>query len=132
MSAIACIVEKLKKYPELSYKLEINAVTVESTDRDGFAVWLSVRDAGYTVGFEGWHEEFESEEAALNCFAFGLSDKCRLKIEFRGNFPYRWSVEGSTADGWVTDSTTGLLLFPFWRRRRTVYRQNRVLLTSKN
>jgi hypothetical protein len=129
MSAIACIVEKLKKYPELSFKLEANTIAVEPTSPDGFAVWLSERDGGYTVSFDGWHEEFESEEAALNCFAFGLSDKCRLKIEYRGDFPYRWSVEGANGDGWVTDSTTGLLFFPFWRRLRTVYRQNRVVVS---
>ena len=129
MSAIACIVEKLKKYPELSFKLEANTIAVKPADADGFAVWLSERDGGYTVGFDGWHEEFENEEAALNCFAFGLSGKCRLKVDYRGSFPYRWTVEAAVEEGWATDSTTGLLIFPFWRRRRTVHRQNRVLVT---
>ena len=27
--------------------------------------------AGITAYFEGWHEEFASEDDALNCFAFG-------------------------------------------------------------
>ena len=129
MSAIARIIEKLKKHPELSYKQEGNIVTVEPADADGFAVGLSERDGGYTVSCEGWHEEFESEEAALNCFAFGLSDQCRLKIDYRGSFPYRWSVEAANGDGWTLDSTTGLLLFPFWRCRHTAYRQNHVLVT---
>jgi hypothetical protein len=129
MSAIARIVAKLKKHPEVSYKCNATAVVVEPANVDGFAVELSEHAGGYTVSFEGWREEFESEEAALNCFAFGLSDQCRLKIDYRGSFPYRWSVEGANGDGWKLDSTTGLLLFPFWRRRRTVYRQNRVLVT---
>jgi hypothetical protein len=129
MRAIARIIEKLKKHPELSFKQEGNIVTVEPADADGFAVGLLERDGGCTVSFEGWHEEFESEEAALNCFAFGLSDQCRLKIDYRGSFPYRWSVEEANGDGWTLDSTTGLLLFPFWRRRHTVYRQNHVLVT---
>lgn len=32
------------------------------------------------VGYGGWHEHFHSPEKALECFAFGFSDQCRLKI----------------------------------------------------
>jgi len=31
------------------------------------------------------------------------------------------------ANGWETDSITGLMFFPFWRRKRVDYRRNDVL-----
>jgi hypothetical protein len=39
-------------------------------------------ESGYTVYFEGWPEEFTSEDEALDCFAFGLSPKCRAGYRF--------------------------------------------------
>jgi hypothetical protein len=52
---------------------------VHPRDRSGFTVGLRITPSGFTVYFEGWHEEFTSEDEALNCFAFGLSPKCRLR-----------------------------------------------------
>ena len=77
------------------------------------------------MGFDGWHEHFDTEEEALNCFEFGLSGNCRLKVVYRGSFAHRWTLESKTDSGWREDSTTGLLVFPFWRRRRAVYLTNR-------
>ena len=74
--------------------------------------------------FEGWHEEFTSEEDALNYFGFGLSPKCRLRIFYRGGTQTRWVVEGFEDGEWIPDSETGLLLQPFWRSGRIEYRQN--------
>jgi hypothetical protein len=53
-----------------------------------------------------------------------LSDRCRLRVHYRGSFAYRWAVEERMAEGWREDSVTELLLFPFWRRPRVEYRQN--------
>jgi len=60
----------------------------------------------------------------VNCFVFGPSDLRCLRVHYRGSFPYRWAVEEQTADGWRENSTTGLLLFPFWRWPLVEYRQN--------
>ena len=78
MRAIKTITEKLKKYPFLEYKIEVDMITVESETPSGFEVWLSENNPWHTVGFDGWHEEFTGEEEALNCFVFGLSDDYRL------------------------------------------------------
>jgi hypothetical protein len=59
--------------------------------------------------------------------AFGLSNSCRLKIIYRGDFPQKWIVESYENGEWIQDSETGLLLFPFWRTASIVYKQNHLI-----
>lgn len=132
MTAIERLIEKLEDYPALHYRTTNTSIEVEPTSENGFAVDLCENGNHFTVGFGGWHEEFDSESEALNCFLFGLSDQCRLRVDLRGNFEYRWTVESQTDSVWHADSTTGLLFFPFWRRPRTVYRQNGILKFPKS
>jgi hypothetical protein len=127
MGCIAKIVNRLRDHPELSFRVERDTITVLPKDANGFEVWLQEANGSYVVGFDGWHEPFQTEEEALNCFAFGLSGSCRLKVVSRGAFAHRWTVESKTDTGWQEDSTTGLLIFPFWRRPRIVYRTNALL-----
>lgn len=47
-----------------------------------------------------------------------------LKVVYRGSFAHRWILESKTDEGWQWHSTTGLLVFPFWRRPRVVYLSN--------
>ena len=42
----------------------------------------------------------------------------------RGKSACTWTLESLVDGQWVADSTTGLLLFPFWRAWRVEYRQN--------
>ena len=88
MSAISQIVEKLKKYPELDFEQDANSISV--TPANSFNVWLTKNYNRFTVGFSGWHEDFTEIEEALNYFAFGLSNKSRLKIYKRGSSEYKW------------------------------------------
>jgi hypothetical protein len=132
MTAIEKIENKLRKYPSAQYSLSGDTITVEAADDDGFSVWLTENKPGYTVGYDGWHEEFNDEDDALNAFAFGLSEDCRLKVVRRGNSDCAWILEGKNDDGsWSGDSTTGLLLTPFWRKKSIVYRQNRLITRSE-
>jgi hypothetical protein len=124
MGAILRITEQIHRHPELVYCVSGKTVRVEPPTPDGFPVSLTEGTGQWVVGLGGWNEHFESEDQALNCFAFGLSDRCRLRVHYRGSFPYRWTVEERIADDWREDSTVGLLFFPFWRRLRVVYRQN--------
>ena len=96
-------------------------------DASGFEAVLSHGDDEFIVSFAGWHEHFDSADEALRCFMFGLSRRCRLRVLSRGSFDYRWFVQARREDGWVDDSETGLLLFPFWLRRRERYLQNDVV-----
>ena len=125
MSVIQEIKEKLGKHPELAFELESNSISV--LPDNGFTVWLTENGNSYTVGYDGWHEEFNSKEEALNCFSFGLSSECRLKIHKFGNSPYKWVVQYREAGEWLNDSTTGLIFVPFWRPRNIVYLQNAVI-----
>ena len=127
MSAIEKIQQKLQRYPSLRFAIHENTITVEAPAADGFSVWLTEKLPGFTVGFDGWHEEFEDEDEALSVFAFGLSEDCRLKVIQRGTSDCSWTVEARDGDEWSGDSTTGLLLVPFWKKQRVVYRQNRVV-----
>jgi hypothetical protein len=109
------------KHPELRYTEARGAITVHAPVPAGFSVWIT---DGLTVGHDGWHEQFDAEDKALACFAFGFSDQCPLKVTLRGAFAHRWTLESLHDGKWLQDSTTGLLLFPFWRRARVEYRQN--------
>ncbi len=79
------------------------------------------------VGYDAWHELFADPEHALECFAFGLSSTCRLRVHSRGSFEYKWTVEVKHGEAWVEDSTTGLIFYPFWRREQIRYRCNTVI-----
>lgn len=130
MTVVEEIVQRLKKYPQLSYHVQGDSVRVDPPSSTGFSVSLICGRAGFTVYFDGWHEEFKSEEDALNCFAFGLSDEFRLRVGRHGRMESSWTVEYHGHQGWKRDSTTGLLFFPFWRRREFVYRQNDIIRHS--
>lgn len=128
LDVIKGIIQKLEKYPELKYSHGDGFISVDPPSELGFSVTLSANFPGYTVGFDGWHEEFEDEGEALDCFAFGLSDRCRFRVTMRGNISCSWTVESRDGVAWKEDSTTGLILIPFWRKRSIVYRQNNVIV----
>ena len=127
MDPIAEIRARLMKYPNARAQEGPNSITVLPMDDRGFSVSLHAAGSEFVVSFAGWHEHFSSAEEALNCFAFGLSEECRLKVRKRGDFAYRWTVESQQNGAWVEDSTTGFIFFPFWRRQEVAYLQNRLL-----
>ena len=72
MDTIEKIKAKLQKYSHAKYESDRNSISMFPTSDDGFTVSLTVNPDSYTVSFDSWHEYFQSEEDALNCFAFGL------------------------------------------------------------
>jgi len=128
MNLLDEIEQRLRKYPQARYERNDNSITVEPLDSDGFEV--SIQDHGqhnYTICFNGWHETFASDEEALNVFVCGLSSECRLKEYRRGRFPYRWTLEGNEDGKWIEDSTTALVIFPFWKKRKIRILQNTLI-----
>lgn len=119
--------EKLKKYPSVLPKVNGSHLEVIPQSDSGFTVWAHEADSSFTVGFEGWHEEFSNPDEALNCFAFGLSNSCRLRIFGRGGKDYKWQVFHQTDGKWMIESETGLLFFPFWRQMETRELQNALI-----
>ena len=132
MGTIERIKAKLQKYPHVKYESDRNSISVFPASDDGFTVSLTVHSDSYTVSFNGWHEDLQSEEEALNCFAFGLTSDCRLKEYRRGNFAYKWTVESQEHGEWVEDGTTGLFLFPFWMRKEVRYLQNDLICAERS
>jgi hypothetical protein len=131
MKAIQEIKTRLQKYPDVKYEAGANHIRVFPTSREGFAVELTAAKNDYMVHFNGWHETFADEEEALNCFAFGLSTECRLKEYRRWRVAYKWTIEYKEADNWIEDSTTGLLIYPFWGKLEIRYLQNDIISGSK-
>ena len=127
MSAIDNILERLKKYPSIAYSVEGSKITVRPAEDQSFPVSLSVDGDEYTICFGDWHDHFETEEEALEFFAFGLSDSCRLKVISRGGHPYKWIVENLTDGTWRVLYETGLLFFRFWCKKEETIFQNRII-----
>ena len=130
MSAIADVKQKLARYPQIHYVETSHSIEVPPASSDGFAVALSESEGKFTVNFDGWHEVFATDSEALNCFAFGLSASCRLRVAYRGSMPIRWAVESLSDGKWVSDSTTGLVFVPFWRKKTIRHLQNHWLPAS--
>lgn len=126
LSAVEQIRQRLQRYPHVQVTGTPTAITALPVSADGFPVTFDEHGDRYTVSFAGWHEEFDSQEEALSCFAFGLSEACRLRVLTRGSSAYRWIVQHFKDGHWHDDSETGLLVFPFWRRRHERYLQNHV------
>jgi len=122
--AINEIKKRLAKYPGVVYQSRNSDISVPPRDSAGFAVSLHLQGTNFIVSFDGWHETFTEAEEAVNCFVMGLTDSCRLEVELRRGMARKWTLQQLSDGSWVTHSEVGLLLFPFWRRKRVVYRQN--------
>lgn len=103
-------------------------LTVPRASEDGFDVHIQRRDDEWIVTFgDIWHQHLDTAEAAKRSLLYGLSDQCRLVSVFRGGIECRATVELRDGDRWQAHHTTGLLVFPFWRKRIVRTRQNRMI-----
>ena len=103
------------------------AIEVRPTSGDGFLVRLEVRGPrDFLVAFDGWRHRFDRAEDAYDCFEYGLSDSCRLKVTRRGDRPVAWQVEKREYGMWAPGHVERRRLVPFWKPLRIEYRQNRV------
>ena len=71
MDALEVLKTKLLKYPDLPN--EQNEKSLSIMPEGGFTVSFHENETGYTVGYEGWHEDFSNADEALDCFAFEKS-----------------------------------------------------------
>lgn len=125
MDVIAEARRRLSERPELKVTEKRDHIEVAAPRKGGFTVALAVEPNGFDVYFAGWHEHFDSAREALNCFMYGLLGDCRLRVHYRGNTAHRWTLEQRRDGQWLREGTTGLILYPFWRRRREVVLSNR-------
>lgn len=80
MDAISKIKEKFKKYTKIKYHKDTNCITVSSAQEGGFTVSYTFNGDKHMISFLGWHEKFNDEDEALNCFTFELSNECKLRV----------------------------------------------------
>ena len=129
MSAVDPITEisrRLRDHPVLELEEGPGSIEARPAGDGGFPVALFVERDGYTVYFAGWQERFASPRDALNCFLYGLFGECRLRVTYRGATAHRWTLEEQRGGRWIEESTTGQYIFPFWRRPRTGFLENRL------
>ena len=102
-------------------------LSVPSMTDDGFEVSLNVAGPRrFLVRYDNWHQVFDRAEDAYDCFEYGLSDSCRLRVTYRGTTPVECCIERRQYGLWVPGRAIARRLSPFWRSRRIVHRQNRV------
>ncbi len=116
--------QQLSRYEGLHFEESEGGIDIAPASPSGFSLRVEGGDGFFLVGYEAWHEHFDSEDEALRCLAFGLSLDCRLKVVKRSGKAYRWTVEVQEEGEWKGFSTTGLIFFPFWRPRSTVFLSN--------
>jgi len=133
MNPINEIRKRLHNHPEVTLGEDRNYICAIPKSDEGFNVSLLNDGMGFTVTYgEGWHDHLVSSVDALNCFGFGLSDRCRLKTTLAGTFAYKWAVEYLEEEEWIEDSTTGLIFFPYWRKKHIFYKQNHIATKKQN
>lgn len=124
---ISKIKEQIQKNKEIIILEEDDtSITVKPRNENSFPVSMLVKYNKFWVYFKGWNEGFYSEEEALDYFAFGLSDNCRLKVITVGEVEYKWILECKEDGQWVEESIQGIPLFPFWEKNDIVYYQNKI------
>lgn len=131
MTLIKEIKDKLQNYPSLSYSESENSITIHTPNKEtGFDISLYI-DTGeytaYTVVFGNWHGQFDTGEEAGEFVALGLSSECRMREFSRGNSPYKWVVESLQNGKWEMVQETGLLFFPFWKKKSEKIYQNSII-----
>ena len=127
-SVIDRAVRTLRAIDGAAFNATDHTITVPAVSDEGFAVRLRmVHDRQYVVSYDDWQHTFDRSEDAYDCFEYGLSDSCRLKITLRGDEPIRWHVEKWEYGMWVPGHhPRKRRSLAFWRPARIVYRQNHV------
>jgi len=108
----------------IAFEHTANHIEVPPSGESGFTIRYDHAQGEHTISFEGWHEHFVEDGEAEDCFYFGLLGDSRLKVEYRGDVPIRWTLQALEEDTWESDTETGLMFFPFWRKRRIEYLRN--------
>lgn len=131
---VASVIDRARKALSargVAFDADAKRVTVRASDANGFDVSLRVVEPRrFVVSYEGWFETFGRAEDAYDCFEYGLSDSCRLRMTFRGETPVAWQIEKRDYGVWMPGRVVRRRLAPFWRRARIERRQNRVFTSA--
>ncbi len=125
---IELIENKLVQFPKVKFQKIPNGISVSALTPEGFDIWVSDDGTKVTVGYAGWYQHFpDDRRQAYECFLWGLTDHCRLKVFSKGDRDYKWAAEFRRGQDWkgmgvVTDF--GEILFHFWKTTHIRFLQN--------
>jgi hypothetical protein len=123
----------LEKCDGIRFDATHDAISVPRATPDGFDVALRIAgERRFEVRCDGWKETFTRAEDAYDCFAFALSDRCRLKITYRGARAVAWQIEKREYGLWTPGPPIRHRLVPVWRSARVEHRQNHVFHTDSS
>jgi hypothetical protein len=126
------ILNFLEKCPQIQFERGEDSVRVHPTTPEGFEVVIEqIWESHYSVSYGGWHEDYHTLEEALGCFFFGLSNRCRLKVQSKDGNPFRWTVEHWNDPSWRERSTKASWSHRFFKPTVTTYLQNDLLPESE-
>jgi len=102
-----------------------NGLVVQPSGPEGFGLTV-IADAGrYALYFDGWAEEFGSDEIVRRLVLAALSGDVRLRVDLLGGRRWRWTLESLDANGaWQPESTLSHVTWRFWGARETQYLRN--------
>ncbi|MFN8576669.1 MAG: hypothetical protein U0354_07415 [Candidatus Sericytochromatia bacterium] len=122
------IKEKIINHNEIKIIDETdNSITIKPDGDNTFPITVIIKDNKYSVYFKGWHENFNTEEEALDVFAFGLSEDCRLRVIVVKDIEYKWILEFKEKNKWIKNSEKNIGMFPLWLKKQEKIYQNHVI-----
>jgi hypothetical protein len=124
MNVLQLAEDHVRQYPALRYQRRALSLLVDPPNPNGFPVTLEVTRDGFVVRLAGWHEEFEEEREALDCFRFAFSPQCRLRVASRNGVDCEWTLQVRDEDGWQTDTTVEKKKFHLWKAKEVRYLHN--------
>jgi hypothetical protein len=131
---VASVVDRARKTLTargVAFDAVANGITVRASNAAGFDVSLRVvGPRKFIVSYEGWFQTFGRAEDAYDCFEYGLSDSCRLRITFRGVTQVAWQIEKRDYGVWMPGRVVRRRFVPFWKRARIEQRQNSVFRSA--
>lgn len=95
-------------------------------DKSGFSVRGVFEPGRFHLSAEGWHDDYESSEAARDVQGVDslLSGRMILREYCSSGKPYRWDLLAHAGGQWVVKESVGLLLFNYFGRRTVNERRN--------
>jgi hypothetical protein len=126
------VLDLLTKYPQVKFERRDDSVLVPPTNPEGFPVMIEqIWEGHYAVSYGGWQKDFDNLEEAVACFVLGLSNRCRLKVESKGQKPVRWTVEERVESAWREISSRGSWSPQIFKQPVTSYLTNNLLPDGK-
>ena len=106
--------------------LSQDQVIIPASGSNGFDIHLHRTAHGASADFGGLFQDFGTFDEAFNWAERAFLSDYRLRIDYAGASPWRWTFEKLVRDGGVIEifSSGHLVLFGSLRKRSVVYRKN--------